>query len=108
MNAQMNRHFFSDENKLWISFDASSINSTDFKSSTGLKYPQKDDVSLDFVYKFFQRFAPRSIGMDLTEVNFELTKGATRHNDEQTFRELFELVVHEINQPVINDDFTFK
>lgn len=32
--------------------------------------------------------------MDLTEVNFDLTVGSARTTDEQTFRELFELICH--------------
>lgn len=44
--------------------------------------------------------------MDLTEVNFDLTAGSARTTDEQTFRELFELICHQINQPAIEDDLS--
>jgi predicted membrane GTPase involved in stress response len=44
------------------------------------------------------------MGMDFTEVNFELTSGQQRHNDEATFRELFEFICHQVNQPVKNVD----
>lgn len=42
--------------------------------------------------------------MDFTEVNFELTEGQTRRNDEQTFRELFEFICHSVNTPVLEDE----
>ena len=48
---------------------------------------------------FLEDFIPKSIGMDLSEVNFEMTSGTARHNDQQTVRELLELVVHLVNQP---------
>ena len=41
--------------------------------------------------------------MDFTEVNFELTEGQTRQNDEQTFRELFEFIAYQVNQPIQED-----
>lgn len=44
--------------------------------------------------------------MDLTEVNFDLTTGNARTTDEQTFRELFELICHQVNQPAQEDDLT--
>jgi hypothetical protein len=37
--------------------------------------------------------------MDLTEVNFEMTSGMARHNDQQTLREVLEHIVHQVNQP---------
>jgi len=52
--------------------------------------------------KLFERFIPQTVGMDFTEVNFELTSGQARHNDEATFRELFEFICHQVNQPVRN------
>jgi hypothetical protein len=45
--------------------------------------------------------------MDLTEVNFELTQGQARQTDEQTFRELFEMICHNVNQPAIEEDMAF-
>jgi hypothetical protein len=42
--------------------------------------------------------APKTVGMDFTEVNFELASSAQeRINDEQTFRHLLELICHSIN-----------
>lgn len=43
---------------------------------------------------------PKAVGMDFTEVNFELTEGETRRKDEQTFREIFEFLHHTVNKPV--------
>jgi len=43
--------------------------------------------------------------MDFTEVNFELTSGEVRQKDEQTFREIFEFICHQVNQPVQNENF---
>ena len=49
---------------------------------------------------FFKRFTNKSAGMDFTEVNFELaTSPESRKMDEQTFRQLLELITHEVNQP---------
>jgi hypothetical protein len=45
---------------------------------------------------------PKSVGMDLTEVNFSLTEGATRMQDEQTFKDLFEFICHQVNQPSLD------
>jgi arginase family enzyme len=42
----------------------------------------EEGLSLDFVMKLFEAYAPQSIGMDLTEVNFELTTGKARQTDE--------------------------
>jgi arginase len=90
IHKQMNAHFNHNKNsKYWISFDIDSVDSAEFKS-TGTA--EGNGLSLDFTYKFFERFTPRTVGMDLTEVNFELTQGHERQQDEQTFRELFEFI----------------
>jgi len=48
----------------------------------------------------------RTVGMDLTEVNFELSpNSSSRTTDEQTFRYLFELICHSVNDPVYEDAF---
>ena len=48
--------------------------------------------------------APKTVGMDFTEVNFELASSAQeRLKDEETFRFLLELICHSINSPTIND-----
>lgn len=45
--------------------------------------------------------------MDLSDVNFEVTKeSSSRHADEQTFRELFEVLIHSINsEQHMHNDF---
>lgn len=58
--------------------------------------------------KLFEVYTPRSIGMDFSEINFALTSGNARLNDEQTFREVFELICHQVNKPGKFDDFMFS
>lgn len=96
INAVMNRYYhsvrgFEDKSKYWISFDIDSIDADQFKS-TGTA--EGNGLSIEFISKLFETFTSRSIGMDLTEVNFELTSGQARNTDEQTFREIFELICH--------------
>lgn len=80
----MNKYFYnyrghSDQSKYWISFDIDSLDAMAFKS-TGTA--EGGGLSLDFVMELFEEYAPRSIGMDLSEVNFELTSGQARQTDE--------------------------
>lgn len=80
----MNNYFYnyrghSDKSKYWISFDIDSLDVSAFKS-TGTA--EGGGLSLDFVMKLFETYGPRSIGMDLSEVNFELTNGKARQTDE--------------------------
>jgi len=82
--------------KYWISFDIDGIDMGSF-SSTGTA--EGNGLSLDFACKLFERMIPESLGMDFTEVNFELTSGQARENDEATFKELFEFICHQVNQP---------
>lgn len=96
INAVMNRYYHSvrgyeDKSKYWISFDIDSIDANQFMS-TGTA--EGNGLSIEFVSKLFETFTARSIGMDLTEVNFELTAGQMRQTDEQTFREIFEHICH--------------
>jgi len=49
---------------------------------------------------------PRTVGMDFSEVNFQLSSDMARRNDEQSFRELFELIVDTVNQPEHNVHFS--
>jgi len=50
---------------------------------------------MDFAAELFKRYMPKMVGMDLTEVNFELTEGNQRLQDEQTFKDLFEFLVYQ-------------
>ena len=85
------------ERKYWVSFDIDGVDGGAFQS-TGTA--EGNGLSLDFTQKLFERIIPESIGMDFTEVNFELTNGKERANDEATFKELFEFICHQVNQPV--------
>jgi arginase family enzyme len=105
----VNRYFsqngdHSSESKYWISFDADSIDSSQFKSNTEI-LPETSGLSLEFIHKLFEVYTPQSIGMDFSEINFSLTSGDARLNDEQTFREVFEFICHQVNQPCKFDDF---
>jgi hypothetical protein len=90
------------------------LDTVDFPSKTrsGNSLNYEDGVTLEFLSKFMRQFAPNSIGMDLSDVNFEVTTfSSQRHADEQTFRELFELTLQSINgrgesNPLLRNDFT--
>ena len=56
----------------WFSFDIDGVCANDFKS-TGTD--EGNGINLLFIYTLFERFLPRTVGMDFTEVNFTLTKG---------------------------------
>ena len=68
--AQQPHYRTSGEPKYWISFDIDGIDSGEFKS-TGTD--EGDGIKFEFVYKLLERFIPRAEGMDLTEINFQLT-----------------------------------
>lgn len=34
-----------------------------------------DGISMEFIFKFFEKFLANSIGIDLSDVNFEVSKG---------------------------------
>lgn len=57
----------------WVSFDIDSVDQSEF-GSTGTA--ESNGLTLDFCHEFFKRFLPKSHGMDLTEVNFDLAKSA--------------------------------
>jgi len=93
----VDRHFRQRSNELWISFDIDGVDASEFRS-TGTA--EREGLSIGFMESFFETFSRRSVGMDFTEVNFELAPSAAlRQADEQTFRHLFELICHEVNQP---------
>ena len=104
----MSRFFRSREGpsgKYWISFNANSLNSVEFKSTST---QQSDGLSVEFMMSFIEHFVPKSIGMDLSEVNFEMTQGVARHNDQQTFRELLEQICDQVNRPDFDFDVMYK
>jgi len=88
--------YFKRRNKhYWISFDIDAVDAKSFQS-TGTA--EEDGLTLDFVQNFFQEFAHKTVGMDFTEVNFELAPNLyERMNDEETFRHLLELITHSVN-----------
>lgn len=92
---ELSRYFKKRDNKYWISFDIDSVDSRSFKS-TGTA--EEDGLTLEFVENFFQSMAGQTVGMDFTEVNFELASSAQQRLDDQsTFRHLLELICHSIN-----------
>jgi arginase len=102
IHAEIHQYFKHKANrtKYWISFDIDGVDSSEFKS-TGTD--EGNGLSLEFTKALFERMVPQTIGMDFTEVNFELTQGAQRKNDEETFRDILELVCHQVNQPVFDE-----
>lgn len=76
------------------------IDSAYFKSKTrnDRSMKENDGVTVEFLGEFMKHFGWQSIGMDLSDVNFQVTKdSSSRHADEQTFRELFEILINSIN-----------
>lgn len=59
------------ENPYWVSFDIDSVDASEFGSTGTAEF---EGLSLDFTKAFMEEFIPRSVGMDFTEVNFELAK----------------------------------
>jgi len=66
---KIDHHFKSKLNNCWVSFDIDGIDSREFKS-TGTA--EEDGLTIDFMNSFFKKFGKKTVGMDLTEVNFEL------------------------------------
>ena len=103
INRDINNYFnhVAGETKYWISFDIDGVDAKHFLS-TGTD--EGNGLSLEFMDAFFERYIPKAVGMDFTEVNFELTEGAIRQRDEQTFKDIFEHICHQVNQPAIEED----
>merc|ERR1712232_1269817 len=59
--------YFAGSKIFWTSFDIDAIDSREFRS-TGTAV--ESGIALDFAHHFFSRMASRTVGMDLTEVNF--------------------------------------
>lgn len=98
---QVQDHFNHDANtKYWISFDIDGLDPTEFYS-TGTA--EANGLSLEFVYTLLEKMIPMAVGMDIVEINFELTKGEVREKDEATVKELFNFINDKVNQPA---DFT--
>ena len=69
------RNHFDNDDQFWFSFDIDGLDGSEFKSTGTI---EGNGVSLDFAAELFKQYMPRTIGMDFTEVNFELTNGQTR------------------------------
>lgn len=82
----------------WISLNADVMKPSEFKSNSRDASNTDEGVRLSFISHFLKRFGSHATGMDLAEVNFYSTQSGWRHADQQTFRELIELVLHEVNQ----------
>jgi arginase len=69
----MNHHFANGEThpNYWVSFDIDSLDQSQF-ASTGTA--EGNGLTIEFCHKLFQKFLPRSHGMDFTEVNFDLAQ----------------------------------
>lgn len=85
----------------WISLNSNVFKPTEFRSNS--RDINKDEaydegISLNFVHQFISRFGSHATGLDLSEVNFSAADGAWRHADQQTFRELIELILHQVNE----------
>lgn len=58
-------------------------------------------MTLDFTKKLLELQIPKSAGMDMTEVNFELAPSRrVRELDEETFKEIMKHICYCANQPV--------
>ena len=76
------------------------LDTVEFRSKTrsGSGLREEDGVTLEFLGEFMKVFARNSVGMDLSDVNFEITSDSSqKHADSQTFRELLELILAQIN-----------
>ncbi len=65
--------------KYWLSFDIDSLDASEFRS-TGTA--EDKGITRDFVKSFFDRMVSYSIGLDFSEVNFDLCEGEVLAADE--------------------------
>jgi hypothetical protein len=56
-----------------------------------------DGLSVDFLKEFIQVFAARSIGADMSSINFENVDDASLIQDETLIKEIFEMLLHTVN-----------
>lgn len=76
----LDKYFAQRDQKYWISFDIDAVDSNEFEA-TGTA--EEQGLTLDFVESFLERMTRRTVGMDLTEVNFELSPNSfSRTTDE--------------------------
>ena len=88
-------------NDLWISCSLDVLDSSQFMSQQKCFFGSEDGdgVPLDFVTGFIRSLSEECIGLDLCDVNFEITQSddQLRSLDFETFRELFEHIVESIH-----------
>ena len=85
--------------KYWLSFDIDAVDASEFRS-TGTA--EDKGITRNFVKSFFDRMVSHSIGLDFSEVNFDLCEGEQLAEDEEAFREIFEVIVTSVNKPAKN------
>lgn len=87
-------------NDLWISCSMNVLDSSQFMSKQRNIFGSEvgDGVSVDFLSAFIRSFADESIGLDLSDVNLDITQSddQLRYQDYETFRDLFEHIVDSI------------
>lgn len=85
---------------LWISCSADVLDSNQFMSKQRCIHGCEgaDGVSFDFLTNFIRSFADESIGLDLCDVNFDISQSddQLRQMDFETFRDLFEHIVESV------------
>lgn len=80
----------------WISFDIDGVDYQQF-ASTGT--PENLGIPLDFMMSFFETFIPESVGMDFSEVNFQLSPDEkTTERDKKTIRSLIEKITDVVHR----------
>lgn len=89
-------------NNLWISCSMNALDSKHFMSKQSNIFgsdQNSDGVSFDFLSSFIRSFSDEAIGMDLSDVNFDITQSddQLQNMDQETFRDLFEHVVDSIH-----------
>lgn len=89
-----------DHNDLWLSCSLNVLDSNNFMSKQKNYFDSRpgDGVSYDFLSGFIRSVADESIGMDLSDVNFDITRSDDQilHNDFETFRDLFEDIIESV------------
>jgi len=87
-----------DQNKFWISLNMNSLDSNEFMSRTRqVEQSRMKGVSVEFLENFIQNFGTKTIGMDISSINFE-ADNSSRNKDEKIFQGLFEMLIDEINK----------
>lgn len=72
------------------------------KSRAAGKNNKGDGVSLQFMHEFITAFASRSLGMEISSINFEEVEQPMLEQDNAAVREIFELIYDAVNQPASN------